>query len=96
MGGGNLDDIGKIINKTPPSENGCSPDMIPVGKTFTSLNLSIGRSNRLRKSRQLIRYREHIISEPTFPNAMKIASIRHDIYVPNQPKEIEQQIFKTI
>ncbi|XP_026322999.1 uncharacterized protein LOC113232471 [Hyposmocoma kahamanoa] len=27
MGGGNLDDVGRIINKTPPSGNGCLPNM---------------------------------------------------------------------
>lgn len=42
LGGGNLDDVGRIIYKVPPTGDGCLPDNGDlVRKTFTSLCLSI-------------------------------------------------------
>lgn len=41
MGGGNLDDVGRIINKVPPSKDGCYPDDNRVGKTFTTILVEV-------------------------------------------------------
>lgn len=55
MGGGNLDDVGRIISKTPPAGDGCLPDnMNAVGKMFVSLYLSACSLNRSLKYGLLI------------------------------------------
>lgn len=62
MGGGNLDDVGRIINKVPPTADGCLPDdEDEVGKIFTSFNLL--KLKPTRKVWTVFGYRELFISE---------------------------------